>query len=278
MAVFNQSMKNITSDLKLTFESWIKSWSFIFKNNLGHFFLFSIGISILLSFGSIVLIKFGTDYIMKMISPYFEYTPMHGTWTEMLTDIFKEVSKYATAITIFIMGFFVFAKFRKYLVLALMAPLMAWLSEKTDEILRGSTSSFKMSRFFRDLFRGILIAIRNFFLELIITLFLLGMSLFISLFLPLLSILLLPVISIAIFLTGAYFFGFSVMDFSNEKNSRGLRESARYIRKNSGIAFVTGAIFSLFFSLPLLGVTIGTVTCTVSAAIAIHEKEKESAS
>ena len=60
--------------------------------------------------------------------------------------------------------------FGKYIVLILMSPIMAMLSEKTETILTGKKYPFTLKQFFRDIVRGIGIAFRNLFFQLLILL------------------------------------------------------------------------------------------------------------
>lgn len=252
---------------------WFGSWKFIFHNGLAHFFLYPIIISIVLSMGAIVLIKLFVDFIMGYVNSYFQYEPLdQGLWQNLRT-VFSDIGKYTTAFIIFILTFYLFNRVRKYLVLALMSPIMALLSERTDEILSGASFPFNKTQFIRDIFRGILLAVRNLFLELFLTLLMWGVAIYLSLALPFLGIILAPLIAVVSFLIGAYFFGFSTMDYHNERRRLNMRQSITYVRKNRGTALGIGTVFSLLFMLPFVGVAVGTITCIVTTMMLMNEKQ-----
>ena len=53
--------------------------------------------------------------------------------------------------------------FAKYVVVIILSPLLAHLSQKTERILTGNKYPFDLNQFLRDIKRGIRIALRNFF-------------------------------------------------------------------------------------------------------------------
>ena len=57
----------------------------------------------------------------------------------------------------------------KYIVLILLSPLLAYASERTEEILTGKNYPFSWAQLLKDAFRGALIALRNGVLELSIS-------------------------------------------------------------------------------------------------------------
>lgn len=159
-----------------------------------------------------------------------------------------------------ILIFFLYSLFYKYLVLILMSPVMALLSEKTEQIISGKTYPFNFIKFIKDIMRGIKIASRNLIVELLIVL-----ALWIYSFIPLIGLL----GPIFIFLIQSYFYGFSMIDYYNERKRLNVRQSISFIRSHKGFAIANGAIFYLLFLIPFLGwliaPTIGVVSATLGA-------------
>ncbi len=110
----------------------------------------------------------------------------------------------------------------KQLVLAISSPFMSPLSEKVEQKLTGKTGAipFSFSRFFRDLIRGLTIALRNIIRELFFTflLFLLGL-------IPIFA----PFTAILNFIVQAFYAGFGNMDFLLERHYN-VRGSVRFAR------------------------------------------------
>lgn len=154
----------------------------------------------------------------------------------------------------------------KHLVLALSAPFMSFLSEKVERYLTGKEQQmpFTVQKAFRDLARGITLALRNIIRELFFTflLFLLGV------FLPFLS----PVIAIAIFAVQAYYAGFGNLDFTLERH-RDVAGSIAFARTNRGICIGNGTAFMLLlFSLIgfLFALPLGTIAGTKATVSALN--------
>jgi len=226
--------------------------------------------------GAVALIREGVDYLMSFVRPLIESPPLDSssTW-EAAKQVLQDIATFAVSFVLWIAAFYTFIKLSKYLVLALMSPVMAYLSERTEQILTGKKLPFDLAQFIRDVFRGIAIALRNLFMELILGWALLAIQLIISLFFPPAAVILAPFIPIISFGVGAYFFGFSTIDYAFERKRYSLRKSVQTMRSMKGVAVGNGALFSILFYIPFIGVSIATVTCTVAAVLAVHEKEKE---
>lgn len=250
--------------------------SFITKNGLAHFFLYPIILSIFLSMGAVVFVKQAMNYIMDHISPHFHYVPLNGSWSQNVKAAISDIGMYATALLLFLMGWYVFFKIKKYLVLALMSPILAILSEKAEQIQTKNSSQFNQKKIVYGILRGLVIASRNLILEILLVLILWGAILYVSNALPLLCFLLVPLMSILSFMISAYFFGFSTIDYSNERKMKGVKESVRFIRKHRFTAIGNGTVFSLLFTIPFIGVSCGTIICTVAASLSVHEIESSS--
>jgi CysZ protein len=268
-----------SSDLGLGLRTWFRSWSFIFSNGLAVYFLYPIVLSILLSMGAVALIRRGVNYLMDLIRPFIDYTPMNSDsgW-EAFRDVLMDISSYAISFVLWIAAFYTFVKLSKYVLLALMSPVMAILSERTEEILTGKTYPFHLQLFVKDVFRGMAIALRNLFMELFTGWALIALQLLLTLLFPPFAIILAPLVPLLSFAIGAYFFGFSTLDYVFERRRLTMRQSIQAIRSMKGLAIGNGAVFNLIYLIPFIGVTISTITCTVAAVIAIHERENTTSS
>jgi CysZ protein len=259
----------------LGIRTWFQSWGFISRNGLMHYFLYPLIIGIIWHMGMTVFILETVQFLWAEFGPQLdvEVIPEAGWW-EQTKAVLAEISKYAIAFIISIILFYTSLKISKYIILMLMSPVMSLLSERTNDILEGRSIPFSMHQFIRDVVRGSALALRNMFLE-IISIWIVGLAaLLISAILPPLGLIISPFIPVISFFIGAYFFGFSTMDYTNERHRLSIKESIRSIREMKGIAIANGSIFALFFRIPIIGATITTITCTVAACIAIHEEKK----
>ena len=168
-----------------------------------------------------------------------------------------------------IIFFIVFAIFSGYLVMILMAPVYALLSEKTEKLITNKDYPFYFKQFFKDIYRGIALAVRNMIYE----------TGFVILFLVLGFI---PVIgwltSTFLFFISAYFYGFSFMDYSMERRRLGVKKSVHYVRKHKGLAFGNGLLFALLLFIPKIGILLASFTSLISVIAATLAIEKIEAS
>jgi len=152
----------------------------------------------------------------------------------------------------------------KYVVLILLAPLFAYLSEVTEEKLTGNKYPFNMARFIKNVLRGVLIALRNLVFELFWILLL-----FLFAFIPVIG-LISPILLIVI---ESYFFGFSMMDYYMERKKLKMKESVRYIQRHRGLAVSNGLLYYGLFAIPIVGWIFAPIYAVIAATIAVHESE-----
>jgi CysZ protein len=136
-------------------------------------------------------------------------------------------------------------KFSKYLVVMLLSPLFSFLSMKCERIMTGNTYPFDLTQFINDIKRGLRIAIRNilwhyFFFFLIFIVAWAGWEH------PEKS----PVFYLS-FIIGFFYYGFSFLDYVNERLRMNLSESIQFIRSHRGLAIGIGMIYSLMILVPV---------------------------
>jgi len=252
---------------------WFLSWKFISRNGLLHYFLYPIFISILLSMGAIALIRKGVNYMLSHITPFVEYTATEqGNWWDKILELLSNMSTYAIAFMVWLLSIYLFNKFNKYIVLIIMSPVMAMLSERVAEITNGKKTIFDGKQLVRDVVRGIGIALRNMFVELFLGFVIWFGGIYLTIFLPPLGILISPLLVIISFLISSYFYGFSILDYTNEQKKLSMSESIADIRKHKGLATGIGSVFVLWMMIPVIGVSIATITCTVAGTVAHNSK------
>lgn len=174
----------------------------------------------------------------------------------------------------------------KYIVLILLAPVLAYLSEKTEELLTGNQYPFSAVQLFKDAVRGMIIAIRNGILEFVIM-----VVLFVVSFIPIVGF----IAGIAGFMVESYFYGFSMIDYYCERRKMPATVVGRFIWKYKGIATANGLIFNgillgctllaglfpfvaatilkVLFIIPIIGLSVLPVYSVVAAMIAIRDAE-----
>jgi len=163
-----------------------------------------------------------------------------------------------------ILGFFYFSLF-KYIFLILGSPVFAYLSEKTEAIIEGKDFPFSFSQLLKDIARGVKLAIRNSIWQTLYAITLLILSL-----IPVVGWIT-PVIAFSI---ECYYYGFSMLDYSCERNKLSPSESIAFIGRHKGLAVGNGMVFYLMHFIPVIGWVLAPAYAVIAATISLyHQKE-----
>jgi CysZ protein len=246
-------------NFKIGFKSYSEAHRLIVKHRLwGYVFLPAIiNVAMLL-----LIIFIGWHYIALFTTWIFDITGLSSTPTgffRYLVVFFKWIVKFA----LYILLFLFYSSIYRYIVLMLISPALAILSEKTDKILTGINYPFRFRQFMKDVMRGILIALRNFFIEMgfMILFFFVG-------FIPVIG----WITPVIMFFITCYFYGFSMIDYSNEREKLNIRESVKFVRKNRGMAVANGMVFYfVFFFIPVVGFIFTPAYSVIAATIAVDK-------
>ena len=153
----------------------------------------------------------------------------------------------------------------KYLFLIIGSPIFAYLSEKTAAIMEGKEYPFSFIQLLQDIIRGIRISLRNALWQTVYM-----VAILIVAFIPIIG-LATPLITILI---ECYYYGFSMLDYSMERNKKTTSESIFFISHHKGLAIGNGIVFYLMHLLPIVGWLLAPAYAVIAATISLHvEKE-----
>ena len=160
-----------------------------------------------------------------------------------------------------ILVFFYFSLF-KYLFLIIGSPVFAYLSEKTASILEGRDFPFSFSQLMKDAWRGIKLAVRNTLWQTVYM-----FSLLLLTILPVFGWIS-PVIALFI---ECYYYGFSMLDYSCERNKLSPAESIDFISRHKGLAIGNGLIFYLMHAVIIVGWVLAPAYAVIAATLSLHK-------
>ncbi len=160
-----------------------------------------------------------------------------------------------------ILMFFYFSWF-KYFFLIIGSPIFAYLSEKTETLIKGENFPFNSAQFLKDIIRGIRIAFRNTLWQTVYTI-----SIFILSLIPVIGWAT-PVLALFI---ECYYFGFSMLDYSSERNNLSVAESIYFIGHHKGLAIGNGMVFYLMHGIPVIGWIFAPSYAVVAATLSFHD-------
>lgn len=249
-------------DFTTGISSYGKAIEFIHKNHLKRYFLFPILLSILLFAGGMQLLGSVTDDFIEYVKIFMNI----DSWEFWGSEVLANTVLFLIWLILKIFTFFLVAFLGGHLVLILMSPVLAYISEKTEKIITGNDYPFSSRQILLDTIRGMKIAIRNFFYEFVIIVGLLVLS-----FVPVVGLISSPIL----FFTACYYYGFSFIDYSLERKKLNTKKRVAFMKDNRGLVIGSGLLFALVLLIPFIGVALSAFTAiisTVAATLALHKK------
>jgi CysZ protein len=256
-------MKNQINLFWKGLKSYRQAFTFLLKNKLFYFFLFPIAFNFLIYFLGLSVLNEFRLLATQYLESFFESFGASEDWWILFLNKFFSISIWLISKVFF---FYIFSLFGGYLTIIFLSPVFTYLSEKTASIQKGRIYNFKFTQFIKDIFRAIIISARNILVQLVMVfvLFLIGFV---------------PVIGWGISIFGnllivSYFYGFSFLDYTNERHQLSIKESVKIVRRKKGLAIGLGLVFYLCFFIPLLGGLISSflaIISVVAATISLEE-------
>ncbi len=160
-----------------------------------------------------------------------------------------------------ILVFFYFSLF-KYVFLIIGSPVFAYLSEKTAALLETRDYPFSFSQLMHDAWRGSKLAVRNTLWQTVYVVSLLLLSL-----IPVFGWIS-PLIALSV---ECYYYGFSMLDYSCERNKLSMAESIDFVGKHRGLAIGNGLMFYLMHGVIIIGWILAPAYAVVAATLSLHK-------
>ncbi|MEJ7610730.1 MAG: EI24 domain-containing protein [Ferruginibacter sp.] len=184
---------------------------------------------------------------------------MQESWLNLLVIV-------GQGLMVAVLFLFYFSLF-KFLFLIIGSPVFAYLSERTECIIEGRDFPFSLSQLLKDIARGIRIALRNLLWQSVYLLTILLLS-----FIPVIGWIA-PLIA---FLTECYYFGFSMLDYSSERNKMSAGQSIEFIGRHKGLAIGNGVVFYFMHFIPIIGWVLAPSYAVIAATLSLHKaREKQ---
>jgi CysZ protein len=244
------------------FNAFLASFQFVYNNNMMKWYFLPIILWVILVFGLAISVSDDVELLL--------YHWLHDTWgfnIEVMSDkeqgwIFwlKAALSFSVAIIIKLLLWILLSRVMKYVILIIMAPLIAYLSEKTESILFGKEYDFDVKQMLIDTGKGIVISLRNFSIEMGLWL----ITFIVSVAVPILAI---PAL-IFMFLVSAYFMGFTMFYYLAERQRLDIGSSIQILRKNKYTLLGLGTAYNLVSMIPIADWVVAPVNGAVGAVLA----------
>lgn len=267
-------------DFSIGLRGFGRAFGFAMRNGLWWMFLVPVVLWLLFASGILWVSTEAVELVSGWVSMFWDIdvpatdrTGMEGAWDDakgFLNSARDVIVLFAVKAALW----FLFGLVGKYLVLILLSPLLAYASERTEEIVTGLTVPFDLGQFVRDVGRGIVMALRNGFNELSIAVVLWACTLFVAV--------LAPVTAVVLWLISSWFYGFSMFDYIFERQRMGIGASAHAARERRGIVLANGMLFNFLMNPPFLHWVFGPlfsgicfcivpVVASIGAVLSWHE-------
>ena len=149
--------------------------------------------------------------------------------------------------------------------LLLGSPLFAFLSEKTQSIIDNKEYRIDSKMILKDVLRAFIQTFRNILWQLVYLI-----ALFILTIIPVFGWLS-PLFYL--FIDG-YYTGFSMLDYTNERNHLNRSASADLINNHRGLAIGNGLVFYIVHAIPVVGAIFAPGYAIVAATLSIHHAKE----
>lgn len=249
-------------EIIISIQSYMHAHQFIVKHRMWKWILIPGLIYTLLFIGGIYLFWISSntaiEFMLVKTGVKSWLDKMQDSWINLLFIIGQVMLR-------LVLLFFYFSLF-KFLFLIIGSPLFAYLSEKTESIMEGKDYPFNFSQFIKDIVRGIRIALRNLLWQTVYVVSILILS-----FIPLFGWIA-PLVAL---LVECYYFGFSMLDYSSERNKLSASQSIEFIGRHKGLAIGNGMIFYIMHLLPFVGWLLAPSYAVIAATISLLSARKK---
>ena len=218
-------------EIVIAIQSYLEAHRFIVKHRLWKWIVVP-GILYALLFFFSMYFFWGTS---KGVIEYVLSSTGLTSWLLQFKESFLGLVILFIRIGVQLILFFFYFSLYKYFFLIVGSPLFAYLSEKTAAILEGKDYPFSFSQLLKDIARGVSIALRNGLWQTVYAFSILLLS-----FIPVVGL----ATAVMAFLIECYYLGFSMLDYSCERNKLSTSQSIDFIGKHKGLAIGNGIVFT----------------------------------
>ena len=267
-------MMKFFSDFFKGIGNCFKAFAVLFDKGLWPYMFMPVLVWILLwvasIYGLFLLADGVSDWLNDKVN--FNSIPESGHWLSFARPYLIGVFSFLIKLIFKILFWLVSGTFVKYVLLIILSPVFALLSEKTEEKLTGKEFPFSFKQLLKDILRGVFICLRNMMIEYLFII----ICFIASVFFPPLFFVTTPFL---LFL-GWYFVGFALLDYNCERHKFKAGQSIALIRKNKGYACGIGLVYCFFLALPflpgqVLGMMFGPASAVVGSTISFLEIQEK---
>lgn len=153
----------------------------------------------------------------------------------------------------------------KYIFLIIGSPVFSYLSEKTESIIENKEFPFSLKQLMKDIARAVKLALRNMLSQTIYLITILILS-----FIPFFG----WIAPLVVLFVECYYLGFSMLDYSSERNQMNPQQSIIFISRHKGLAIGNGMVFYMMHLVPVIGWLFAPSYAVIAATLSLFNAKK----
>ena len=245
-------------EIIIAIQSFFEAHRFIRTHRLWKWILIPGIVYMLLFVAGIYFFVNSSDKAVTLLSNKLGIT----AWLQREANAFLTFLFLMAAIMLRLILFFFYFSLFKFLFLIVGSPVFAYLSEKTSSLIEGKEFPFSASQLGKDIVRGIRLSLRNALWQ---TVYL--AAIFLLSLLPLAGWIT-PLIAVFV---ECYYYGFSMVDYSLERNRLSVNASIDFISHHKGLAVGNGLMFYLMHIVPFVGWALAPAYAVIAATLSLYK-------
>ena len=250
----------------------IHAFRWIYRQNHQVWFLYAAAISVgligLNYWGAQLLHERLETLLLEFVNGWTQDMSSENSLLLRMKEGARDVLLASFDVVFWVFTFWLKIKITKYLVLACVGPLMAYLSEQAESEVRGIKYSFHLWSSIQDFARSLGVALICFATELGISFLLLVLIGLSWLFVPLAAPAVVLVLGGTSSLVSAFFYGLTVFDPIWERKGLGIRLRIKRAFSMKASVLGAGLPFHLWMSIPFVSAVISPIVAPVLCAVA----------
>jgi len=250
----------LLKEIIIAIQSYFKAHQFIRRHKLWKWIIIPGLIYAILFFVSIYFFGKSANYLISVVNIKLGLK----AWVEGMNSSLVRFLFAVGGVILWIILMMMYFSWFKYIWLIVGSPVFGYLSEKTESIIEGKEYPFSFIQLMKDITRGVKLALRNALWQTVYTI----------------SILLLSLIPVAGWVTPmislfveCYYYGFSMLDYSCERQKLSPSQSIEFISKRKGLAIGNGLVFYLMHTVVIIGWILAPAYAVIAATLSLYDQK-----
>ncbi len=249
-------------EIIIAVQSYFKAHQFIRKHNLWKWIIFPGIIYAVLFVVSMYFFGKSASYVIEMLS----IKSGLKVWVDKMQNGLVGFLFALGGVMLWIIFMMMYFSWFKYIWLIVGSPIFGYLSEKTESIIEGREYPFSLAQLMKDIARGVKLALRNALWQTVYTISILIIS-----FIPVVGWVT-PMVSLFV---ECYYYGFSMLDYSCERQKLSPSQSIEFIGKHKGLAVGNGLVFYLMHTVIVIGWVLAPAYAVIAATLSLYDQKEK---